>query len=450
METNMTQGRPLIIILRFMLPVFLGNVFQQFYNMVDTIIVGHFVGTNALAGVGSTGTVMFLVMGICIGMSVGFSVLTSQKYGAGNEEETRRSVANGILLSLVVVVIMTTLSLTLMHPILHMMNTPKDIYQDAYAYISTICKGIVATLFYNLFSCYLRAIGNSRVPLYFLIFSSLLNIVLDLLLIIRFHMGTAGAAWATNISQGISAILCLIFILKKVPVLCPRRSHWRFHPDDTKKQLSTGIPSALQFGITASGTMIMQSAINIFGSTAVAAFTAASKTQNLLTQGLLSIGQTLASYAGQNYGYKSIDRVEQGTRDSMKLVVIYSLAAAALALIFLKPMLYLFFSADADMAKIIPWARIYVRECVVCYIPLGMIFVYRNTMQGCGYGFHAMTLGIVELIARLTAALLAMRLHSFPLAVGADPLAWITAGIFGYIMYRHVIKKIYKSFNLSG
>lgn len=444
METNMTQGRPLIIILRFMLPVFLGNVFQQLYNMVDTIIVGKFVGTNALAGVGSTGTIMFLVIGICIGMAVGFSVLTSQKYGAGNEEETRRSVANGILLSFLVVIIMTTVSLLTMHPILHLMNTPKDIYKDAYAYISTICKGIIATLFYNLFSSYLRAIGNSRVPLYFLIFSSLLNIVLDLVLIINLHMGTAGAAWATNISQGISAILCLLFIMKKVPVLRPKRSHWRFHREDTRNQLAVGLPMAAQYGITASGTMIMQSAINIFGSIAVAGFTAASKLQNLLTQGLLSVGQTMASYAGQNFGHGSIDRVEQGARDAMKYVVIYSLAAAALALLFLPPMLQIFFSSEVNMADILPWARTYVKECVICYIPLGMIFVYRNTMQGCGYGIHAMTLGIVELFARLAAAIASIRLASYPLASGADPLAWLAGGIFGYFMYKYVVKQIYK------
>lgn len=442
METNMTQGRPLSVILRFMLPVFLGNVFQQFYNMVDTIIVGKFVGTNALAGVGSTGTIMFLVIGTCIGMAVGFSVLTSQKYGAGNEEETRRSVANGILLSVLVVLVMTSVSLLFMHTILHLMNTPKDIYDDAYAYISTICKGIAATLFYNLFSSYLRAIGNSRVPLYFLIFSSLLNIILDLLFIINFKMGTAGAAWATNISQGLSAVLCLVFIMKKVPVLRPRRSHWRFHKDDTRKQLAIGLPMAAQYGITASGTMIMQGAINIFGATAVAAFTAANKTQNLLTQGLLSVGQAMASYSGQNYGYGAIDRVKQGTRDAMKYVVVYSLAAGALALIFLTPMLKLFFSSDVNMGEILPWATIYVRECIVCYIPLGAIFVYRNTMQGCGYGLHAMTMGIIELLARLAAALTAMRLLSFPLAVGADPFAWLTGGIFGYSMYRYVMKKI--------
>lgn len=443
-DTNMTQGNPLRMILRFMLPIFIGNIFQQFYNMVDTIIVGKFVGANALAGVGSTGTIMFLVIGFSIGISTGFSVLTSQKYGAGDEEGTRRSVANGILLSAIFAIVITGLSLFFMNDLLHLMNTPKDIYQDAYAYIITICKGVTATIFYNLFSAYLRAIGNSRTPLYFLIFSSLLNIVLDLTFIIFLGRGTGGAAEATVLSQGISAVLCLIYIMKRVPTLRPHRHQWRLNMEDTKGQLGIGLPMAAQYGITASGTIIMQSAINTFGATAVAAFTAASKSQNILTQGLLSIGQTMASYAGQNFGYGAIDRVEQGTRDAMKFVILYSIVAAGIAIIGFRPLISLFFNAKVDLSLIDPWARVYVYECITCYIPLGMIFVYRNTMQGCGYSLEAMTLGIMELVARTIAAFLAIFLHFYPLACGADPFAWLTGGFFAWFMYRRVLKKIYR------
>lgn len=443
-DTNMTQGKPLKIILKFMFPIYLGNIFQQFYNMVDTIIVGKFVGAQALAGVGSTGTIMFLVIGFSIGIATGFSVLTSQKYGAGDEEGTRRSVANGIILSAIFSLIITILSTVFMHDLLHLMNTPADIYNDAYAYIITICRGVTATVFYNLFSAYLRAIGNSRTPLYFLIFSSLLNIVLDLTFIIVLGRGTGGAAEATILSQAISAVLCLIYIMRFVPTLRPHRKHWRLNMDDTRGQLGIGLPMAAQYGITASGTIIMQSAINIFGSTAVAAFTAASKSQNILMQGFISIGLTMASYSGQNYGYGDINRVEQGTRDAMKFVAAYSVIAAGIAIIGFRPLIQLFFNADVDLATIYPWARIYVYECITCYIPLGMIFVYRNTMQGCGYSLQAMTLGIVELIARTIAAMLAIVLHFYPLASGADPFAWLTAGIFAWFMYRHVLKKIKK------
>ena len=442
METNMTEGRPLPILLRFTIPLLIGNIFQQLYNMVDSIIVGNFVGEKALAAVGSTGTIMFLVIGLSSGMSTGFTILTSQKFGAGDTEGCRRSVASGILLSAAVIVVLTILSLLAMNPLLKLMNTPADIFSDAYSYISVICIGIFATMYYNLFSSYLRAVGNSRVPLYFLIFSACLNVVLDLLFVIVFRMGTAGAAWATDISQGLAALLCLLYICRKVPFLTPSRRHWKMNRSYARNQLSVGIPMALQFGITASGTMVMQTAINMFGSTAVAGFTAASKVQGLLTQGFGSMGQAMASYSGQNYGKMDLARIRQGNRLAMLSMVVYSVAAAAVSLFCLPYMMQLFFSPGVDLSQMMPWAEIYVRECVIFYIPLAAIFIFRNTIQGCGFGLEAMIGGIVELAARLAAALSAMGLGSYPLAAGADAAAWLAAGIFFIFMYRHVMRKI--------
>ncbi|MFR6365885.1 MATE family efflux transporter [Gallintestinimicrobium sp.] len=328
MEQDMTQGKPLSIILKFTLPLLVGNIFQQFYNMADTIIVGRFVGANALAAVGSTGTVMFLIIGFAQGITAGFTILTSQRYGAKDEKAVRASVANGILLSVLVTILITVVGLSTMKPLLLLMNTPEDIFADAYTYSMLICSGVVACIFYNLFSSLLRAIGNSKVPLFFLVFSACLNVVLDLLLILCFHMGVAGAAIATNISQGVSAVLCLIYIYKNVPVLCPERTQWRLSASDTAYQMRMGIPMALQFSITASGAMVMQAAINLFGSVAVAAFTAASKVQNLVTQGMMSMGQTMASYGGQNYGKGDYHRLEKGVRSALLISVIYSLLAA--------------------------------------------------------------------------------------------------------------------------
>ncbi|MCR5485952.1 MAG: MATE family efflux transporter [Lachnospiraceae bacterium] len=442
METKMTEGSPLKIILRFMAPLLLGNIFQQFYNMVDTIIVGKYVGAKSLAAVGSTGTIMFLVMGFSLGMTTGFTVLTSQKYGAGDRMAAKGTVANGIILSAIVVLILTVLSRIVMHPLLRLMNTPADIYQDAYSYISVICLGIVATVYYNLFSSFLRAVGNSRIPLYFLILSAFLNIILDLLFIIRFKMGVAGAAWATNVSQGVSAICCLIYIRSHVDVLTPEKGQWRLSRSYTKSQIYIGLPMALQFGITASGTMIMQTAINMFGSVAVAGFTAASKVQNLLTQGMMACGQTMAAYSGQNYGKMDMERVEKGTWDAMKIMTVYSLLAALLAVACLPYMLQLFFSSDISLSELMPWASVYVRECVIFYIPLSMIFIYRNTMQGCGYGMTAMSLGLLEFLARLVTALVSMKLASYPLAAGADPAAWFVAGIASIFLYRRVRRDI--------
>lgn len=442
MGNTLTEGKPLVIIIKFMLPLLTGNVFQQFYNMVDTIIVGKFVGASALAAVGSIGTIMFLVLGIANGMSTGFTVLTSQKFGAKQYEETKETVANGILLSAIVIVVLTVLSLFFMHPILRLMNTPEDIYDDAYSYISVICMGIAALVAYNLFSAFLRAVGNSRIPLYSLVFSALLNIVLDVVFIVNLHMGVAGAAWATNISQGVAAVLCLIYITHKEPVLTPSKNMWRLNRQYSRLQLYIGVPMALQFGITASGTMIMQSAINIYGSVAVAGFTAANKVQSLLTQGMMAIGQTMTSYSGQNFGKGDLDRVEEGVKDAMKIMTVYSIAAGILVVIALPYFMRLFFSGDVSLDMLIPWSRIYIYECVFAYIPLSAIFIFRSSMQGCGYGMTAMSLGIVEFFTRLIAALISIRLGSYALAVGSDPLAWLTAGIASVVLFLRVMKDL--------
>ncbi|MBQ7425591.1 MAG: MATE family efflux transporter [Lachnospiraceae bacterium] len=442
MESKMTKGNPLSLLLKFVIPIFLGFIFQQFYNMVDTVIVGRFVSPNALAAVGSTGTIMFMIMGLANGMTTGYTVLISQKYGAGDSEGTRKAFVNAIMLGIISTAIVTIAALLVMHPLLKVMNTPEDIYSDAYSYISTICAGSIALIGYNLLAASLRAIGNSRTPLYFLIFSALLNIVLDLVFIIAFHMGTFGAALATDLSQAASAILCMIYIVKKVKILCPQRKDWRLNKDYSLKQLNIGIPMALQFGITASGTMVMQSSINIYGSTAVTGFTAAGKVVNLMTAGMPSIGQTIAAYAGQNYGYGDLDRVHRGTIYALKISAVYSVITGILSVVLLPVIIGFFFDSGVDIGAYLPYARAYIYACVPFYIPLAMIFIYRNTMQACGYGKTALTLGIVELIARFITAFLSIRLHSFQLAVAGDATAWFTAGVFSIILYYAVMKQL--------
>ncbi len=438
----MTKGRPLTLLLKFVIPIFFGFIFQQFYNMVDTVIVGRFVSPGALAAVGSTGTIMFLIMGLANGMTTGYTVLISQKYGAGDNEGTRGAFVNAIMLGIISTLIITVVSLSIMHPLLRIMNTPADIYDDAYAYISTICVGSIALIGYNLLAASLRAIGNSRTPLYFLIFAALLNIVLDLVFIIALGLGTFGAALATDISQGTSAVLCMIYIVRNVEVLRPKMTDFKLNRDYSRKQLNVGIPMALQFGITASGTMVMQSSINIYGSVAVGGFTAAGKVVNLMTAGMPSIGQTMAAYVGQNYGYGNLDRVEQGTRDAMKISAVYSLINAVLSIVLLPFIIRLFFDANVDIATYLPYSRTYVQECVLFYIPLAMIFIYRNSMQACGYGKTALVLGIMELLARFATAFASIKLHSYALAVAGDATAWVTTGILSLVLYKIVIKQL--------
>lgn len=444
MELDMTKGRPLPVILKFTLPLIIGNIFQQLYNMADTIIVGRYVGAGALAAVGSTGTIMFLITGFAQGITAGFTILTSQKYGAGDEKGVKRSVANGILLSFFVILLLTSASLFSMKSLLRLMNTPDDIFVDAYTYIMVISAGLAANVFYNLFSSYLRAVGNSQVPLFFLVFSACLNVGLDLIFIIGFHMGVSGAAWATNLAQGVSAALCLIYILIKVPVLTPMREQWKLKWKESRYQLAMGIPMAFQFAITASGTMIMQSAINLFGSEAVAAYTAAGKLQNLVMQGMVAMGQTMATYGGQNFGKGDVLRIRAGVRAALFAEFIYSAAAGAFVCVILEPSLKLFFAGDVDSAVMLPWAKTYIYMCAMFFLPLCTIFIFRNIMQGCGYGFLPMMGGVSELAARLITATAAMRALSYRLACFCDPAAWVAAGLFTGISYLFVMKDIEK------
>ena len=309
LQKDMTTGSPGKIIFEFTLPVFIGNVFQQFYNMADTVIVGKFVGTGALAAVGSTGTIMFLILGFVMGMTAGFTVLTAQKFGAGDMKAMRQTVASATILSTLMSVLLTVVSMAFMKPLLRFMKTPEDIFQDAYVYIMIICAGIFAQMLYNLLSSILRALGNSKVPLYFLILAALLNIVLDLVFIIVCKMGTAGAAWATVTAQGISGILCLVYIAKKVPVLHLKRDDFRFKSYLIWNQLRVGFPMALQYSITAIGSMMVQTSLNLLGSVQVAAFTAAGKVEQIANQAYVAMGTTMATYSAQNIGAGKVRRI---------------------------------------------------------------------------------------------------------------------------------------------
>ena len=449
MQQDMTKGPILSAILKFTIPLFIGNMFQQFYNMADTVIVGRFVGEGALAAVGSTGTVMFLLMGFAVGMTSGFSIPTSQYYGAGDKRGVRATIGTGTILTLIIAVLLTIGSTLMVNDLLVLMNTPSDIIADAKSYLSVICLGLSSCIFYNLFSGYLRAVGNSQAPLFFLVFSAILNIILDLILIINFHMGVAGAALATVLSQGISAVLCVIYIFARVKMLIPKPSEWRIDLHIAVQQMKMGVLMASQFAITASGTMIMQTAINLFGSTAVAAFTAASKVQNLLTQGMLSMGQTMATYCGQNYGSGNVSRLKTGVKRAVQVEIVYSLLAALLFYLLLPNMLSLFFSGDIGLAELLPWARTYATVSMIFYIPLSFIFIFRSAMEGCGSALLVLCCGIVEFIARCGVAFLAMQVKSYLLAVSCDPAAWFAAAVFSAFAFIYVIKNVEKTMSKS-
>ena len=441
-DTDMTKGNPMSIIFKFTMTLLLGNIAQQFYNIVDTIIVGRCVNPQALAAVGATGTIMFLMIGTSNGLVTGFTIVTSQKYGALDTKGLKSSVTNGFYLSLVTAALITTIGLIFMRSLLTLMNTPADIFEYAYAYISTICAGMFFMIMYNYCASLMRAIGNSKMPLLFLLFSAALNICLDLLFIIRFQMATFGAAFATVISQGIAMILCIIYIYAKMPTLRPEKSDWKASSSMIKQQLRYGIPMAVQYSITASGTVIMQSAFNVFDSVAVTAITAASKFQGIITQGMFTVGQTMAAYAGQNYGARNMGRIKDGIKAALKIYVVYSIVAALLAVFLVPHVLWIFFDAEVDVSIYVPWARTYIIECAVCYFFLAMIFIYRHTIQSVGYASIAMVLGFVELAARMLTSFYSISVHNYYIAVASDPLAWIAAGLCAMFIARSIFKKI--------
>ncbi|MBS5059518.1 MATE family efflux transporter [Roseburia hominis] len=417
MTKDMTTGSPLRIILLFSIPVLLGNLFQQFYNMVDTIIVGRYLGEEALAAVGSTGCLMFLVLGFANGIAQGFGVMVSHAFGAKDFK---------LLLA--------------------WMHTPENIIAMADAYIKVIFAGILLTMAYNVLSGILRGIGDSRTPLYFLILSSVLNIILDVVLIVYTGLGTAGAAYATIIAQGVSAVLCFFYMYRKYDILRTRHEDYYLDSAGVKNMLAIGVPMALNYSITAIGTMIMQSAVNVFGSSVVAAFTAASKVSNIATQSMPTLGTAMATYCGQNLGAGKYDRIYAGMRQGLFLCFGAAATAAAICIFGGRFIVSWFVSNPSE--EIFSSAMQYLTIASWFFLPLAMIFLYRNALQGLDQGLIPMLSGVVELACRFGVIALIPASTGFFGVCFADPAAWAGAGIplfITYLLWEHRMKQCSKA-----
>lgn len=440
MELDMTKGSPSKLIMRFIIPIIIGNIFQQLYSMVDTIIVGRFVGVEALAAVGATGSVSFLILGFTQGLTTGFTVMTAQRFGAGDREGMKKSIGSAAILSVFVTVFMTAFSILGMDTLLNWMNTPEDIFHMAKQYITIICAGICCNVLYNLLASILRSIGNSVVPLILLVISSIVNIVLDYVLIVYGHMGVAGAAYATIISQGVSGILCLLYIIIGVPALHVERHHWKLEAGCVRNQLAVGIPMALQFSITAVGTILVQSALNLLGSTVVASYSVSCKVEQLVTQPFAAMGVTMATYSAQNRGTNDLERIQKGVKVANIMNAVYAVVIYGIVYLILPFVIPLFVGGDSSM--VYGYARTYIIICGAFFIPLGMIFIYRNALQGCGFGFLPMMGGVVELVSRSLAAFAAAKLLSYEGVCLANASAWLTAGLFLWVVYKITMKKM--------
>lgn len=440
MVKDLTEGKPLRLILMFSLPLVLGNLFQQFYSMADTIIVGKCIGVSALAAVGATGSLNFLIMGFATGTCSGLTIPMAQFFGAKDEKNLRQSAANSLYVVAAITVVLTTLTMLFTRQILELMQTPADILQGSYDYIIVIFAGMGATLLYNLLSGMLRALGDSRTPLYFLVIASLLNVGLDFLFIEFFGMNVEGAAWATVISQAISALLCFGYIVWKFPILRLRREDWRFSWQHIGKMLGIGIPMGLQFSLTAVGSILLQSAVNTLGSGVVAAITAATRVQMILTQPMETLGITLATYCGQNLGAMKLKRIRTGVRQATWVGLGYTVAAFFIAVLAGQSIALLFL--DAGETEILGMVShfLFINGCF--YPMLILIFLYRNSLQGLGFALPAMIAGIFELVGRAAVAFGLVGVFGFNAVCFANPVAWVMANILLLPVYFFSMRKL--------
>ena len=437
---DMTVGSPMKLILGFSIPLLFGFLFQQFYGMVDMVIVGQFLGMDALAGVGATGSINFLIIGFCSGVCSGFAIPVAHKFGAKDYSGMRRIVANCAWLSIFFAVVMTVVVVLLCRNILVWMNTPEDIFQAAYEYILIIFIGIPATYLYNMLSGIIRSMGDSKVPLFFLLLSSALNIVLDLLCIITFHMGVAGAAIATVISQLVSGLLCLLYMAKKYEILRMTKEEWKMDPHLMKMLCGMGVPMGLQYSITAIGSVVLQTAVNGLGSLAVASITAANKVSIFFCCPFDAMGTTMATYGGQNVGAKRLDRVGQGLKSCVLVGFVYAVGAFVI-MYFMGGTLTSLFVDSADPLMLAN-ARKFLLINGAFFFPLALVNIVRYLIQGMGYSTFAILAGVFEMIARTIAGVILVPAFGFVGACFASPLAWIFADAFLIPAYFHVKKKL--------
>lgn len=437
---DMTTGSSAKKLLMFSLPLLVGTVFQQLYSMVDSIIVGQYVGKEAFAAVGSTGSITFFVLGLVFGACSGFAIPVAQDFGAGDEAGVRRCVANIIYICAAISLAVTVITALLTRQILVLMDTQEVMLQDAYDYLFWIFLGLGAQVMYNMLAGILRSLGDSRTPLIFLIIASLLNIVLDILLVKNAGIGVKGAAIATVVSQLVSGLLCLAYIAKKFPILRLTKEDLRADMPTIRRLLGIGIPMGLQFSITAVGSIILQRSVNGLDVDAVASVTAAAKVQNLVVSPMDAFGVSVATFAGQNYGAGKIDRVRRGIGQVYLMLVCYSvigflinfLAADKIALLFI----------DAAETRVIAQVRRFLFCNSLFYPVLALIYVLRNALQGVGFSKAAMLAGLFELVARSVMGLFIVPVFGFAAVCFANPAAWTMADIILIPLYFTLFKKL--------
>lgn len=439
---EMTAGPALPLIFNFTLPLLLGNLLQQTYSLVDAAIVGKFLGINALASVGASSSVIFLILGFCNGCSCGFGIPVAQKFGARDYSLMRRYVAVGLQLSVVLSVGIAVVTCIYCSSILRMMQTPEHIFRDAYVYLLVTFIGVPCTFLYNLLSSVIRALGDSKTPFWFLLFSTVLNILLDLFCILVLDWGVLGAAVATIFSQGVSALLCYVYMYRHFDILKGVREERRFQGRLARNLLGIGVPMGLQFSITAIGSIMLQSANNALGTACIAAFTAGVRIKMFFICPFESLGIAMATYCGQNYGAGQPKRIWQGIKASGAMMLVYAVAtffmlqfgSRALALLFV----------EASETEILRYTEMFLQVSAWFFPVLGLLCILRYSIQGAGYTGLAMFSGVSEMIARIAVSWYAVPVYGYMAVCFGDPAAWIAADLFLIPAFMYVYRKLKK------
>ena len=421
MTKSMTAGSPAKLILLFALPLFIGNLFQQVYNMADAFIVGRMLGVNALAAVGCTGSLTFLIIGFAQGLSAGFSILTAQRFGAGEMDGVRQSYAASLVLGGVISLVLMAASMAGTRQLLVLLQTPPQILEDATRYLIVIFAGIPATMLFNVVSNVLRALGDSKTPLSFLVGGCVLNILLDVLLILYTPLGVMGAGVATVIAQLLAGAACVVYIHKAFPALRLHRSDWKLSRREVLRHLQMGLPMGFQSSIIAIGSLMLQYALNSLGSTAVAAFTAANKLESLGTLPLCSFGLAMGTFVAQNYGAGKLHRIRTGVLQCSAMALSWSVFMGVVFLVFGRQLATLFVGRDAQVTGLS-----YIYLCVVAFSMwvLALLFIFRYSLQGLGQSFVPTFAGIMELVMRGVCAVCLVGPFGFTGACLANPMAW--------------------------
>ena len=441
---DMTVGSPMRAIFRFAVPLILGYILQQMYLVIDTVIVGRWIGVNALAAIGASTSIMFLIMGFCNGSCAGFAIPVAQAFGAKDFRKMRTYVSNSYRIAITFAVVITLLSCLFCKKILHLVNTPLEVFDDAYIFLMLQFAAIPFTIGYNLLAGQIRALGNSKQPFYFLITASVVNILLDVLLILILGLGVEGAGIATLLSQAFSVCLCIRFIKKKMQILIPQGEERDFDNKKISILLNNGVPMGLQFSITGIGIIMLQSANNALGITCVAAFIAAMRIKYLFTCVFENIGVAMATYCGQNLGAKKMERISQGVRAAIKMMLIFFVFSFIAITPFADDMMTLF--VDKGEAEVVTYAAEFMRIACYFYPCLGLLTIFRYSIQGLGYSNLSMMSGVMEMIARCGVSLWLVPAFMWTGVCYGDPVAWVMADMFllpaFWWLFKHLKKRI--------